>query len=179
MIHYYDASTLAKFAGLLQAKGKDFRLSSQSEMNSAELQSSPSVLIGLMNNTWSERLMPQLRFTVERPVSTSLIIRDHFHPASNDWSVDYKMPYLDTTRDYAIVLRMVDPKTGQVVVCAAGLTVFGTWAAGEFLTHREQIQKLEAVAPANWQKMNMELVLATNVARGKPAPASIVAAQFW
>src|ERR1700684_4214197 len=58
-------------------------------------------------------------------------------------------------KDYAIVLRMVDPKTEQMVVVAAGITVFGTAAVADFLTNPSEIKKLTAVAPPGWEKKNM------------------------
>jgi hypothetical protein len=107
------------------------------------------------------------------------IIRDRNDASRQDWSVDYSMPYLDVTRDYALVLRMLDPKTEQMVVVAAGITVFGTSAAGDFLTDKNEIRKLAAIAPPGWEKKNMEIVLSTDVIRGRSGPAKIVAAQFW
>jgi len=74
---------------------------------------------------------------------------------------------------------MADPKTEQMVVVAAGITVFGTFAAGEFLTDPNELKKLAAVAPRDWEGKNVELVLETNVIRGRSGPASIIAAQFW
>jgi hypothetical protein len=93
--------------------------------------------------------------------------------------VDYTTPYLGLTRDYALVLRMRDPKTEQMVVVAAGITVFGTSAAADFLTNRNEMNKLSAIAPPGWEKKNMEIVLSTDVIRGRSGPATIVAAQFW
>jgi hypothetical protein len=116
---------------------------------------------------------------VEHPNTTKVIIRDRKNPSNLDWSIDYATPYLDVTRDYALVLRMADPKTEQTVVVAAGITVFGTYAAGNFLTNKNEMKKLAAIAPRGWEKKNMELVLATDVIRGRSGPATIVAAQFW
>jgi len=93
--------------------------------------------------------------------------------------MDYSTPYLNVTRDYALVLRVLDPKTEQMVISAAGISVFGTLAAGEFLTDPEQFRKIEAVAPKGWKKMNFEMVLSTDVIRGKSGHAMIVATHFW
>ena len=175
----YDAFTLAKFAALMQANGKQFRFASQSDTTFDDLQGGPAILVGLLNNTWTERLVPKLRFTVEHPTVTQYVIRDRTRPSNNDWSVDYSTPYMSLTKDYALVLRMFDPKTEQTVIVAAGITVFGTAAAGEFLTNRNEMKKLAAIAPPGWEKKNMELVLSTDVIGGQSGPASIVAAQFW
>jgi hypothetical protein len=178
-VHVYDAMTLAKFAALIQAGGKKYQLASQSDATFSDLQNGPAILVGLMNNSWTERLVPQLRFTVENPSPHRIVIRDRINPTRSDWSLDYSQPYLDVTKDYAIVLRMVDPKTEQTVVVAAGISVFGTFAAGDFLTRREEMKKLAAIAPRGWEKKNMELVLSTDVIRGRSGPPNIVAAQFW
>jgi hypothetical protein len=174
-----DAITTARFAGLLQSKGKHYRLASQSETSFADLQNGPAVLIGLANNDWTERLVGKLRFSLEHRPPRRLILRDSTNPAREDWAVDYSTPYLSLTRDYAVVVRVLDPKTEQMVVTAAGLSAFGTLAAGEFLTTPEEFRKIEAVAPKNWRQKNFELVLATDVIRGKSGHPSIVAAHFW
>ncbi|MGA3131281.1 MAG: hypothetical protein ABSD59_10800 [Terracidiphilus sp.] len=178
-VNQYDAFTMAKFAGLLEAHGQVFRFASQSDATFTDLQSGPTILVGLLNNNWTKRLVPQLRFTVEEPTPGKIIIRDRNNLANNDWSIDYSTPYLDVTKDYAIVLRMVDPKTDQAVIVDAGITVFGTSAAGNFLTNRNEMKKLTAIAPSGWEKKNMELVLSTDVIHGQSGPASIIAAQFW
>jgi len=178
-VNEFDAFTLAKFAGLLQANGREFRLTSQSDATFTDLQGGPAILVGLLNNNWTERLVPKLRFTVEQPTVGKFVIRDRNNPANNDWATDYSTPYLDLTKDYALVLRMVDPKTEQTVMVAAGITVFGTSAARDFLTSRNEMKKLVAIAPPGWERENMELVLSTDVIKGRSGPASIIAAQFW
>ena len=178
MMLVQDATTLSRFAGLLQEKGKRFRVVTQSEATFSDLQSTPAVLIGLANNDWTERLVGKLRFRLERRLPAKLILRDRDNP-SREWATDYTAPYLSLTRDYAVVVRVLDPKTEQMVVTAAGLSSLGTLAAGEFLTNPQEFQKIEAIAPKKWQKMNFELVLSTDVIRGKSGHPAIVAAHFW
>ncbi len=174
-----DAETMSLFTGLLESKGKPFQVASQSEATYDELQRSPAVLIGLANNDWTERLVGDLRFTLERMGPGQLMLKDRSHPERKDWTVNYYTPYLSFTRDYALVVRVLDPKTEQMVVTAAGITVFGTLAAGEFLTDAQQFKKIEALAPRGWEKKNFELVLTTNVIRGKSGHPEILAAHFW
>lgn len=178
-VNVYDAFTLARFSGLLQARGARIRFASQSDATFTDLQNGPAVLVGLLNNNWTQRLMPKLRFTVEEPTADKVVILDRNNPANQDWSVDYSVPYLKVTRDYALVLRMIDPKTEQPVVMDAGITVFGTSAAALFLTSSSEMKKLTAIAPPGWEKKNMEIVLATDVIQGRSGPATILAAQFW
>ncbi|MBV9181940.1 MAG: hypothetical protein JO356_11570, partial [Acidobacteria bacterium] len=178
-VHVADAATLSRVARFMAAKGKAVQIVAQSEATYTDLQNGPAVLIGLMNNDWTVRLVQKLRFTVERLSGEVVLIRDHENPSRTDWAMDYSMPYLDVTKDYALVLRVKDPKTEQMVVAIAGISVFGTTAAGEFLTNANDIKKIQAVAPPGWEHKNLELVLSTDVIRGKPGRASIIATSFW
>jgi hypothetical protein len=178
-VNEYDAFTLARFSGLLQAHGTRFKFASQSDATFTDLQNGPAVLVGLLNNNWTQRLMPKLRFTVEQPTADKVVILDRNNPSNQDWSVDYSIPYLKVTRDYALVLRMIDPKTEQPILMDAGITVFGTSAAALFLTSSTEMKKLTAIAPPGWEKKNIEIVLATDVIQGRSGPATILAAQFW
>jgi len=175
-----DAATMSRFAGLLESRGKAFRVVSQSEATFGDLQNGPAVLIGLANNDWTERLVGKLRFWLQHTgPGGKLIIRDREHPERADWNVDYSEPLLQVTKDYALVMRVLDPKTEQTVISAAGITAFGTLAAGDFLTEAAEFRKIEAVAPKGWRRKNFELVLSTDVIRGKSGHADIVASYFW
>jgi hypothetical protein len=178
-VHIGDAQTLARIAGLMDAKRKPYQFASESEATYADLQKGPAVLIGLMNNDWTERLVQNLRFSVDNPSPNVLAIGDHENPAKHDWSVDYSAPYLNVNKDYALIVRAFDPKTGQMVVTLAGLSVFGTIGAGEFVTNRGEMKALNAIAPRDWRHKNMEIVLSVDVIRGVPGHPVIVASRFW
>jgi hypothetical protein len=179
LVHVADASTLARFASLLERHGKRYRIASQSEATYADLQNSPVVLIGLLNNDWTKRLVGQLRFSVERPGPGKVLIRDRSHSERSDWFIDFYRPFLEISRDYALVLRATDPKTEQMVVAAGGMSVFGTLAAAEFLTNENEFSKLAKLVPRGWGRRNIEIVISTDVIRGHPGPPSIVASHFW
>ena len=178
-VNVYDAFSLARFAALLQSRRSTFRFASQSDATFTDLQSGPAVLVGLLNNSWTERLMPKLRFTVKGTANGKVVILDRNNPSNQGWAVDYSTPYLKVTRDYALVLRIVDPETEQPLVMDAGITVFGTSAAAMFLTSPSEMKKLAAIAPPGWEKKNMEIVVATDVIQGRSGPVTILAAQFW
>jgi hypothetical protein len=174
-----DAVALTKFAGWLQQNAKPYRILPPSRVTFADLQSSPAVLIGF-NNYWTTSLASRLRFAMERGAAPNIVLlRDRKNPSRNDWSVDLSTPYDQPTTDYALVVRALDPKTGQIVITAAGLTHFGTLAAGEFLTDPAQIKKLDAYGPKGWERKNVAIVLSTEVIRGSAGPAKIVATDFW
>ncbi|MFB3777190.1 MAG: hypothetical protein ACE141_06240 [Bryobacteraceae bacterium] len=175
-----DAITLARVAGWLQHEAKPYNISVHSSVTFSDLQNSPAVLIGLRNNFWTASLAGPLRFKVERGASPNiLILRDKKNPSRNDWVVDLSTPYTQPTKDYALVARELNPKTGQIVVTIGGITRHGTIAASEFVTSPEQIGRLDAYGPKDWARKNVAIVLSTDVIRGSPGSAKIVAVDFW
>jgi len=175
-----DAITLATVAGLLQARGKSYRIKSQSSTAFADLTAGPAVLIGGFNNDWTIRLMRQTRYSFEGDVDADLHwIKDRQNPSRRDWSVDLSVPFMKLTDDYAIVSRVLDPSTDRMVVVAAGIANFGTLSAGEFLTDARLMDDLARRAPPHWERKNLQVVLATRLINGSPGPPRIVAACFW
>ena len=178
-IHAADATTLARIAGFLAGYKKEYRIATQSEADFAALRNSPAVLIGLLNNNWTGQLVGKLRFSVERPEQGLIFIRDANDPAKKNWSIDYETPLLEVTKDFALVVRVLDPKTDQMVISVGGISALGTVAAGEFLTSERGLAELATLAPSGWRRMNLELVLSTQVIRGKSGRAKIEAVHFW
>jgi hypothetical protein len=174
-----DAMTLAGLTGMLQANGKQYRILNRASATSFEdLQQAPFILVGAWNNIWTLRLMTGLRFTFARGQSGAYIA-DTRNPDSTAWSFNSSAPSNQTNRDYAIVSRLWDPKTEQPVMIVSGISGWGTQAAGEFVTSPSHLKELEALAPRNWVKKNLQVVIATDVIEGSPGPPMIVAANFW
>lgn len=83
------------------------------------------------------------------------------------------------TLDYAIVGRLMDSKTGQFTVVAAGLTGAGTQAAGEFISTPAPMERALRDAPPNWKKSNSLFVLKTTVTDAVAGPPTVVASYYW
>jgi hypothetical protein len=179
-MHISDATALAEIAGLLQSKGKPYRILNRASATSfKDLQSGPFILIGGMNNEWTLRLTAGLRFSFERAPNSGGRVVDNQNPSSNAWAVDYAAPMAQLNRDYAIISRVRDPKTEQTAVVVAGIGSWGTQAAAEFVTNPEHLKKLEARAPRHWEGKNLQIVIATDVIRGSSGPPTVLAAYFW
>ena len=179
MISLGDAITLSRLTSLLGAKGKSFQV--RSELNSTldDFRNSPTVLIGGFNNDWTMRLTQGMRFTFEiNPKTAVLRIKDKQTPSA-DWAVDMAMPASNLTADYALVSRVFDSTTQRMVVVAAGIGVYGTLAAGEFLTDPQYMELLAKQAPKDWERKNVQIVITTQVINGHSGPPHIVAANFW
>jgi len=77
------------------------------------------------------------------------------------------------------VSRFFSPDTNQPVIVAAGLSIYGTQAAGEFLTSPSLLSAAVRDAPKDWQKKNFQFVLHTKVLGKTPGTPTVVAKHFW
>ncbi len=173
-----DVSTIASLTGLLQAKGKTFRVRGQLSTDFSDLREGPVVLVGAFDNDWTMRLMGPMRFSFARDHDT-FWIRDSRNPSRRDRAVNYRTPYLNLTEDYALISRTLDPTTERMAVVIGGLTGYGTIAAGEFLTTPEYLRELARGAPQGWEHRNIQVVLATRVIHGNSGPPRIIERHFW
>ncbi len=75
------------------------------------------------------QLANNLRFAFER-TPTGSYISDRTDP-SKKWTFELGQPKVD----YVVITRVFESRTGKMVVLAAGLSHYGTQAAGEILTN--------------------------------------------
>ena len=62
---------------------------------------------------------------------------------------------------------------------AAGIARGGTIASGEFLVDPTHMEELVRVAPKNWERKNIEIVIETQVIDGRSGPPLIAAVSVW
>ena len=173
-----DVTTLTRTAAALEARHKAFRVEPASEAKFAQLREGPIVLIGAFDNIWTLRLTQKLRYGFESKDGDALIV-DRKSGNQTTWATAWDLPYQKLSRDYAIVARIHDNTTGQPVIIAAGISEEGTEAAGEILYNPVYLNSLLAKAPANWEKLNMEAVIETQVIEGHSGPPNILAVETW
>ncbi|MDR3775025.1 MAG: hypothetical protein P4L26_16845 [Terracidiphilus sp.] len=173
-----DVITLTRTAAALETRHKAFRVLPASEASFAQLREGPIVLIGGFDNIWTLRVTQRLRFGFESKDGVA-IITDRKSPQQTSWATAWDLPYEKLSRDYAIVARIHDVTTGQPVIVAAGISEEGTEAAGEILYNPVYLDSLIAKLPANWEQLNMEAVIETQVIEGHPGPPTILAVETW
>ena len=186
-INVEDAVTLSRLSGVLQSEHSQWRILTEPATTFADLKEGPTILIGAFNNDWTLRFTNGLRFRFERhPAEPRTgFIRDTQDPSKKVWSPTLSSPNGNVrsdyvvTKDYAIVSRQWNSETRQIVVVAAGITGYGTTAAGDFLDSPAHLKGLEAQAARGWENKNFEAVLSTDVIRGIPGPPTIVALYSW
>jgi len=73
----------------------------------------------------------------------------------------------------------MDPQAERMVVVVAGMGKDGTAAAGEFVTGPRYLETLASAAPQNWERKNLQVVIATRVINGNSGPPRVLTTYFW
>ena len=180
LVNYRDSLAQAEIVAFLSQHNKPYTLELSTQANYPDLQRGASVLVGGLDNVWTMRLTEPLRYHfVRRGTTFAFAIEDRQHPDLGGWNVDLSQPADRDVEDYAIVARIFDQTTGQPVLVVAGLGANGTAAAAKFLLDPARTAELNAHAPRDWQRLNMEAVIRTQILDNHPGPPHLVACTFW
>jgi hypothetical protein len=140
-----------------------------------DLRSSPAILIGAYNNPWTDRVMSDLPIGF-RESGEVLWLEDRTKPGQV-WknSLEGRLG----SKDFAIVARLTNSKTGQPLLIVSGIGMVGTKAAGYFISHEQDLKTALRAAPRGWERQNLEVVLETDIVDGSPSPPRAVAIKVW
>jgi len=169
-----DAFALADVASFLGKRGKEWQLLLGNSTPSDTLLAGPIILVGVHANKWTPTITKNLQFFF----GVGNAIYDRSNPRIK-WSLDQLTPDWKTNEDYALVSRFTNPGSGQPVIVIAGLTNFGTQAAGDFLTNQGLLSEAMQKAPKDWKHKNFQFVLHTQVIGNSPEQPTVIAANFW
>jgi hypothetical protein len=171
-----DASATAQISSLLTSRHHPYDLRFGTDLSFGDLRNSSAVLIGAFNNSWTLNTTDNLRFVYESGDSPEMHVQDKFDTSRSWWP---KFLGEKDSDDYAIVSRILDSKTGSVLVTIAGLTHRGTQAAGDFTTNPALFAEFIKQAPKDWSRKNLQIVLHTKVVNDIPGPPTVVASYYW
>lgn len=165
-----DAYVAARLSALFARINKPSQVRIGNNYSFEDLRNSPAVLVGAFNNRWTLQMTSNIRFVFAEE-DGHLRIEDRRSPG--------KVWRNEGAEDYGLVVRLLDSKTGQVVIAAAGITGDGTQAAGEFISSSDYVRECFRTAPPDWYKKNLQVVIHTSVTESVPGPPRVVATCFW
>jgi hypothetical protein len=168
-----DAYAAVQISNLLLRMDKPSQVRIGKSYSFEDLRTSPAVVLGAFNNRWTMQMTSNLHFTLQFDAG----IREQI-ASGRVWESQFNS-HGEYTADYGVVSRLLDSKTGQFLVSAAGIGSPGTQAAGEVISNPEYLEEALRAAPANWNKENFQLVVQTNVIESIPGPPHVVASYFW
>jgi hypothetical protein len=168
-----DAQAASQFVALFKGRNKTAQLRIGQDLSFADLRSSPAVLIGAYSNRWAMQANAGYRFSFRH-----FSVVDRATPG-RAWKVVDMTPDYKSSEDYAIVSRVFQSYTGQLVITSAGITNAGTQAAAEFITNPSYLNAALATLPAGWRERNLQIVLHCKVINNTPGPSEVVATHVW
>ena len=171
-----DAASTSQISALLTERHHAFDLRFGSDLSFGDLRQGSAVLIGAFNNSWTLNMTDSLRFVFEDGDSPGMHVQDRIDRSRSWWPKFSNGKFVE---DYAIISRILDSRTGNVLVTVAGLDHTGTRAAGEFVTNAQLLAEFVRHAPNNWREKNLQIVLHTNVVNNIPGLPTIVAEHYW
>jgi len=170
-----DLVATSRLTAMFSRMKRPYRLKVGNEVSFSDLRSSPSVLVGYSYTRWKE-ISSQMRYSIE-------VAHDFTGITDNSKRTEWAIPNLPrdrrTNEDYAIVTRVFHPDTHAVLVEIAGITQYGTDAAGDLVTNPDLMTEALRDAPGNWRWRNLQLVLHVKVISGAPASPKVVGRNFW
>jgi len=177
MVPVSDIVSYSRITDLLARRSHTYRTVASADTRLEELRHGPVILIGGLDNIWTERLAANLRFKFYAPTQLQSEIQDSQHPSST-WTFDNTQPALANSRDYAIVASYFDRTIEQHVLIVAGVGKAGTEAAAEFLSSNHELEDWVKRSKLPQDK-NVEIVLSTDILDGQPGPPHVVAYYYW
>ena len=171
-----DVYVAARLSALFEHINKPSQLRIGTNYSFEDLRNSPAVVVGAFNNRWTLQMTSNLRFTFAEQDGNFRIQELGLSGLARSWVLG---PHGEIVQDFAIVTRLLDAKTGQVLVAAAGIGANGTQAAGEFISRRDYLEEAFRSAPPDWQKKNLQVVLQTTVTDSVAGPPRVLATYFW
>ena len=156
-------------------KASQFRLSEDTSYS--EISDAPTVLIGAFTNRWTLQSVSEEPFVFAQKGTDRLIEeRDRQH---REWIPPHLGVDGRTGEDFALVSRLVDAETGKFLVTAAGISGFGSRAAGYFLTRPDLLARALREASPDWPRKNLQFVLETRIIEDAPTAPEVVAWRTW
>jgi hypothetical protein len=172
------ALAAVNIATLLKGAGKTSQVRIAEDVSFSELRRFTTILIGGPRaNKWTREMAGEMRFTFMRRDG-----RPAVHDRLNE-QASWTPPRIEDSgkvaEDYAIVSRVFDAKSGQIVIAAGGITHYGTQAAAEFLVNPECLARATTGLPADWPRRNVQFLLKTSVVGASVTTPTLVAAHAW
>jgi hypothetical protein len=172
---FSDMLATLEIAKWLARDGEESRARLTTTTTLDDLREGPSILVGGLDNPWTLRAIASLPYRFAGTDKEQYWIRDSKNPEKKDWGLDIETKYAAVNHDYALIARVHDQSTGQLVVVVAGIGMSGTAAAGEFLVDPEQMKELRRRLGPAFSTRDFEVVLSTDVVNGIAGAPKILA----
>lgn len=164
-----DVAAAVSIASMLSERKRPYDLRVGRDVVFGDFRSTPVILIGAFNNSWTIELNDTLCFSfgADNSIRESQGQKRVWRTVRDAQGVRHE--------DFALISRQLSPKSGKFVFTVAGLDLTGTQGAAEFARDPARLDAALGKLPAGWRDKNLQLVLHTNVLDDIPSGTQVIA----
>lgn len=168
----------AQFAARLAERGGRFVIKINPDVSFADLRNQSAIFLGAHTSSWAMQFSRKLRYRFEQAGGMTGVVdskdprRRWMRPVPSGGEARVK-------EDFAVVARIFDPSTGNVVMLSSGCGAQGTYMASDFLSSDELFDQFVRQAPPNWPTRSFEAVLHAEVYGSTPGRPRLLAWEIW
>lgn len=171
-----SAHAVARVVSFLSQKGKESDIRFGDDISFTDLRQAPAVLVSFANR-WVFDVSRNLPLAPELgPDGKSRIVH---RETGQQWVLANLQDNGRTDEDYILVTRNLASESGQGVLVVAGLTQYGTQAAGEIVTNPSLLRDALASAKPGWQRRNLQMLFHVRVVNHTPGVPKLIALYEW
>jgi hypothetical protein len=165
-----DVAAAVSISSFFKGRDERYDLRFGRDIVFGDFRTTPVVLIGAFNNTWTLELNDKMpyRFAIGDGVK-------RLEGPGHSWQTLYG-PDGAPREDYALITREISPKSGEPVIAVAGIDQSGTRAAAEFVSTPALLEAALRKLPEGWQNKKVQLVLHATVVDYVPSGYDVIAA---
>lgn len=172
------AAAISMAADFLNARKLEYHLRFGPALTFEQLKEQPSLLLGGFTSAWGMWATKGLRYNlVSGKTWAESYVEDS--QSGHQWQAENLQPNGYATADYAIVARLFDAVSGEILFVAAGITTFGTEGAASVLFDPRTFADLVHDAPPNWESKNFEAIVKVAIYGTTPSTPQVIAKHFW
>lgn len=141
-----------------------------------DLRNSPAVIIGAFSNRWTLEVTSNLRYAFTEN-DGQFWIEDR-NALEKRWVTRFNQRG-EIVEDFGIGNRLLNSKTGQLVITVAGIRAAGSDAAAQLVSNPTYLGDALRSAPADWKNKNVQFVVKTEMIDSVAGPPQVIANYFW
>lgn len=167
----------ASLSALLAGWKKSVQVRVGNDFSFYDLRNYPAVLGGAFSNEWTMKLSQKMPFVFVKEGGVRGIREKGAQ--GQLWLLKSLQDNGRTSEDYAVAGRVFDSGTMEPLVFVAGITQYGTQAAGEFIASEESFAEAMEKAPKDWRTRNIQILLHLDVIGKVPGKPTAIAIRTW
>lgn len=164
-----DVAAAVSITSMLAERKQPYDLRVGRDVVFGDFRTTPVILIGAFNNSWTIELNDTLCFAfgADNSIRETQGQRRVWRTVRDAQGIPHE--------DYALISRQISSKSGKFVFTVAGLDLTGTRAAAEFVRDPARLGAALQKLPSGWQDKKLQLVLHTNVLDDIPSGTQVTA----